>query len=132
MFVPALTCTTTELLTYSIRCCQGKTNELSLKASLFKIIKHIPHVQTFVHFTTFLKLKRARDETAKAIKFYKSFNPDKINDSNRQSCKEQIEKAAEKYKEAKENYMRGMTDFQELKLYEAFGEAAPQVEFVKK
>ena len=181
MFVPALTCTATEILTYFIKCCQGEIccqgetcckretscqeetccqgescclkktccrgenccqgepccqgeicclgktcTEWAWKESLSKIIRHLPVVQTFVHFSSFLKLKRARDETAEAIKFYKSLDPDEINGLNIQNCRKQIEKAAEKCREAKKNYMQGVTDFQDMKLYEAFGEAAPQ------
>ena len=38
----------------------------------------------------------------------------------------QVEKAASDYVQAKETYTQTMTEFQELKLFEAFGEAAPQ------
>ena len=126
MFVPTLTCACTEILNYSIKRWQGKSDGLSLKDSLLKISRHIPLIQPFVHISTLLKLKKARDETTKALKFYKSFNPEKVNDLNREHYKAEVEKAAINYVDAKETYMKEMTDFQELKLYEAFGESAPQ------
>ena len=104
MFIPTVTSTFTEIVNYSIRKSQGNTDGLSLKASLFKISRHIPLVQPFVHFSAFLKLKKARDDINKAVTFYKRLDPAKINDTNRLKCKTKVEEEAVKYKEAKESY----------------------------
>ena len=102
MFVPTVTSTFTEIVNYSIRKSQGNTDGLSLKASLLKISRHIPLVQPFVHFSAFLKLKKARDEINKAVTFYKRLPT--INDANRLKCKTKVEEEAVKYKKAKEAY----------------------------
>ena len=104
MFIPTVTSTFTEIVNYSIRKSQGNTDGLSLKASLFKISRHIPLVQPFVHFSAFLKLKKARDDINKAVTFYKRLDPAKINDANRLKYKTKVEEEAVKYKEAKEAY----------------------------
>ena len=49
-----------------------------------------------------------------------------VNDTNRNHYRSEVEKAAAKYEKAHSNYAKALTDFQELKLSEAFGEAAPQ------
>ena len=109
MFIPTVTSTFTEIVNYSIRKSQGNTDGLSLKASLFRISRHIPLVQPFVHFSAFLKLKKARDDINKAVTFYKRLDPANmvvflINDANRLKCKTKVEEEAVKYKEAKEAY----------------------------
>ena len=104
MFIPTVTSTFTEIVNYSIKKSQGNTDGLSLKASLFRISRHIPLVQPFVHFSAFLKLKKARDDINKAVTFYKRLDPAKINDANRLKCKTKVEEEAVKYKKAKEAY----------------------------
>ena len=52
--------------------------------------------------------------------------PDIITDENRSTYQAEIQKAGEDYLEAKDKYKMLMTDFQEMKLYETFGESAPQ------
>ena len=54
------------------------------------------------------------------------FRPDIITDENRSTYQAEIQKAGEDYLEAKDKYKMLMTDFQEMKLYETFGESAPQ------
>ena len=54
------------------------------------------------------------------------FRPDIITDENRSTYQAEIQKAGEDYLEAKDKYKKLMTDFQEMKLYETFGESAPQ------
>ena len=46
---------------------------------------------------------------------------------DRKAYQEDVEEAADDYVTAKENYKQLMTDFQEMKLFEVFGESAPQV-----
>ena len=104
MFVPTVTSTFTEIVNYSIRKSQGNTDGLSLKASLFKISRHIPLVQPFVHFSAFLKLKKARDDINRAVTFYKKIDPFIIYEANRLQYKTKVEEEAVKYKEAKEAY----------------------------
>ena len=104
MFIPTITSTFTEIVNYSIRKSQGNTDGLSLKASLLKISRHIPLVQPFVHFSAFLKLKKARDEINKAVTFYKKMVNAKINEANRLKYKIKVEKEAVNYKKAKEDY----------------------------
>ena len=74
MFIPTVTSTFTEIVNYSIRKSQGNTDGLSLKASLFRISRHIPLVQPFVHFSAFLKLKKARDDINRAVTSYKTLH----------------------------------------------------------
>ena len=102
MFIPTVTSTFTEIVNYSIKKSQGNTDGLSLKSSLFRISRHIPLVQPFVHFSAFLKLKKARDDINKAVTFYKRLPT--INDANRLKYKTKVEEEAVKYKEAKEAY----------------------------
>ena len=104
MFIPTVTSTFTEIVNYSIRKSQGNTDGLSLKASLLRISRHIPLVQPFVHFSAFLKLKKARDEINMAVTFYKKNVPAKINEANRLQYKIKVEKEAMNYKEAKAAY----------------------------
>ena len=44
----------------------------------------------------------------------------------RLAYQQDVEEAADDYAKAKEEYQMLMTDFQEMKLYEVFGESAPQ------
>ena len=127
MFVPLITSSLTEILNYLVQKCQGKTDDWSWRKSLFRVARHIPLFQPIVHLSTFLTLKTAKNEIAKAQKLYEKFNPDDVVDENRAHFREQIEIAAVKFEEASTSYTKALTEFQELKLYEAFGEAAPQV-----
>ena len=108
MFIPTVTSTFTEIVNYSIKKSQGNTDGLSLKASLFRISRHIPLVQPFVHFSAFLKLKKARDDINRAVSFYKRLDPawsvKFLDDAYRLKCKTKVEEEAVKYKEAKEAY----------------------------
>ena len=126
MFIPIVTCATIEILAYSVRRYQGNLNDWSWKASFKTVIRHFPLCQPFVHLSYLLTLKTAKDEVKKAQKFYKSFEPMEVNDTNRNHYRSEVEKAAAKYEKAHSNYAKALTDFQELKLSEAFGEAAPQ------
>ena len=51
---------------------------------------------------------------------------DSVYIEKKRQYRSQVEKAASEFVQAKETYTKTMTEFQELKLYEAFGEAAPQ------
>ena len=62
----------------------------------------------------------------KARKFYLQFKPELVTDENRSHYKTEIQKAAKEFVEANNTFKQLMTEFQELKLFEAFGEAAPQ------
>ena len=62
----------------------------------------------------------------KTRKFYLTLKPELVTDENRSHYKTQIQKAAKDFVEANNTFKRLMTEFQELKLFEAFGEAAPQ------
>ena len=126
MFVPIVTSSLVEILNYSINCCQGTTGHWSWKRSFFRVARHFPLFQTVVHATTFFTLKKAKDELAKAHKLYMKFNPNEVDDSNRDHYRNQVEIAAARYDEAGTKYRKALTEFQEMKLYEAFGEAAPQ------
>ena len=126
MFVPLITSSLTEVLNFSVKSCHGTADQWSWKNSFFRIAKHFPLVQPFVRFSTFLRLKNAKDEMVKAKTFYSKFKPEDVNDLNRDNYREQIDLAAQKYRISNETYTKTMTNFQDLKLYEAFGEAAPQ------
>ena len=126
MFVPLITSSLTEVLSFLFKSCQGTADQWSWKDSFFSVAKHFPLVQPFVHLSTFLKLKNAKDEMIKAKTFYSNFKLEDVNDLNRDYYREQIDIAAQKYKGSSATYTKTMTNFQDLKLYEAFGEAAPQ------
>ena len=130
MFIPCATCTAIEIVNYSIKKWQGKTDGLSLKASLLRISRHIPFAQPIFHLSAFLKLKRAKDEIILAQIVYKSIDIEKIkllvDDAEKLKFKKQVETTAKRFVKAKETYTQILTDFQELKIFEAFGEAAPQ------
>ena len=136
MFLPLVTSLVTEVLNNLIKYCHG--DEVSWKESFRKIGRHFPLAQTVVHLTYFLSLRSAKNTVIKAHKFYKTFDPNDVSTKNgievgedevqsrRVYYRSEIEKAASAYVEAKEAYTKNLTEFQELKLYEAFGEAAPQ------
>ena len=71
----------------------------------------------------------AKCKMDRSLDFYKSFVPEKVTDENRKEYQEDVEEAAKDYVEAKEKYLELMTDFQRMKLFEAFGESAPQAAF---
>ena len=136
IFIPFFTSLSTELLNNLIKYCRG--DEVCWKDSFKKIGRHFPLVQTVVHLIYFLTLRTAKNTMIKAHKFYKTFDPKDVSTKNgnklgedeiqsrRVHYRSEIEKAASAYVEAKEAYTKNLTEFQELKLYEAFGEAAPQ------
>ena len=62
----------------------------------------------------------------KARKFYQSFKPENVTSDNLFHHQVQVNKAAQDYAGARKAFSRLKTEFQEMKLYEAFGEAAPQ------
>ena len=66
------------------------------------------------------------DIMIKARRFYESFKPENVTDENRSNYQVQVLKAAGAFVQARKTFKKLMTEFQELKLYEAFGEAAPQ------
>ena len=91
------------------------------------IFKHFPFVQPFIHGFYLKRLISAKHQMEKSFEFYKSFDPSTmVTDDNLKDCQEDVRRAAEDYIEAKEKYLEIMTDFQKMKLYEVFGESAPQ------
>ena len=103
MFIPLVTSSFNEILTYFVMRKRGNIEDWSWKKSLKKVARHFPLVQPFVHFSYFLTLKSAKDEVVKAKKFYKKFDPKDITDANRNHYKAEIQKAAERYDQANSN-----------------------------
>ena len=60
----------------------------------------------------------------KARKFYHSFKPEDVTGDNLFHHQVQVNKAAKAYAGARKAFSSLKTEFQEMKLYEAFGEAA--------
>ena len=125
VFVPLATICISEILRHAIAK-KSIRAPITLMSSLKTIVKHIPFVQPFVHLLYLKDLKLAKDQMEKSLQFYKSFDPKMVTEENRKSYQEDVTTAADDFVRAKEKYMEIMTDFQKMKLYEAFGESAPQ------
>ena len=124
VFVPFFTVLISESLRHFLKK-EGDKN-ITWISKLKTIFKHFPFVQPLIHFLCLKDMKMAKDQMEKSLKFYESFNPDMITDKNKEFIQKDVERAANDYVKAKDNCLRIMTDFQKMKLYEAFGESAPQ------
>ena len=131
VFVPLVTRCISEILKHSLKKNRGKTDSVChlIKESLKEIAKHIPILQQIFHCVCLKELKDAKDLMEKNLKLYKSFDPDTITDENRKDEFKKIQLAATEYVNAEEKYLEIMTKFQHMKLYESFGESAPQAAF---
>ena len=101
-------------------------DEGAWKNAFMKIGSHVPLVQPFVHISYLLRLLSAKSKIERSLEFYKSFNPDIITDENREDFQRDVQQAGDDYVEAKHEYQKIMTEFQQMKLFEVFGESAPQ------
>ena len=125
VFVPLFTRCVTAFLKNAFK--KNSNKFLVLKTSLKEIAQHIPVLQQVFHCICLKNLKSAKDQMEKSLKFYKSFNPTVITDEESQKIyNEAVQQAADDYVKAEKTYLRIMTEFQQMKLYEAFGESAPQ------
>ena len=95
-------------------------------ASLKKVSRHIPVVQIFVHIYYFFRLTKAKNNMEKSLQFCRNIDQEEITNENREIIRNDMEKAADNYVEAREEFNKIDTDFKDMKLYEAFGESAPQ------
>ena len=125
VFIPLATICLSELMRQAIRKWRGQL--LIPWIQVFKTIScHIPLVQPFIHAFCLKELMAAKHEMERSFDFYSRFDPDLITDENRKDYQEDVQEAAYDYVQAKEKYLKLMTDFQKMKLFEAFGESAPQ------
>ena len=110
MFVPAL-------LSLAIEA----TLERSME-SLIKVVGHMPFFQSLYHLHIIRQLKVKEDEIRNHEKFYTDLNfddlPDGVQTDLRKTCKER--------REAKLQYSKLLADLQTQKLFEGFGESAPE------
>lgn len=126
IFVPMTTSFVTEIMNNTIRYVRGRSDMVCWKRSLRKIFSHFPLLQPVVHFLYFLKLRAYKATMLKAQKFYMTFDPKDITDDNVSHYQKQVKKAANDYVCARKNFYGLVTEFQEMKLYEAFGENSLQ------
>ena len=124
-FIPMITSCMAEIMN-TIRYYHDRPDLVSWRQSFKKTMSHFPVVQLFVHVWHFIQLKTNMDIMIKARRFYESFKPENVTDENRSHYQIQMLKAASSFVQARKTFKKLMTEFQELKLYEAFGEAAPQ------
>ena len=89
--------------------------------SLPTFLRHFPLFQPLVHFSYLIQIKEAKDIMKKSRKIYKS-----IKQERHQNAKEMLIKASEENEKAKTKYAILFSEFQEMRLYEVFGESAPQ------
>ena len=143
VFVPFATILVSEILKHIIRKYHGEDVTMQDLLKSLKIIgRHFPSVQPFVHLSYLIDLKVTGDQIKRSLKFYKSLQEkessqsgtkyaliDDINDENRIDYQNDVKQAAKEYVKAKQRYLTIMTEFQKMKLYEAFGESAPQAAF---
>ena len=126
VFIPVATRCFSELLKYALK----KNNEdksLDCKGFFVTISEHIPIVQQIVHVLFLKSLKASKDKMEKSLSYYQTTRSqlDKSEEVT-EEIKEDVNKAAEDYCKAEGKYLKLMTNFQRMKLYEAFGESAPQ------
>ena len=126
MLAPMATSCMTEIMNNTIKYFRGRSDLVSWKQSLKRIARHFPLFQPMVHVWFFLKLRKSKGIMLKARKFYQSFKPEDVTSENLFHHQVQVNKAAKDYAGARKAFSSLKTEFQEMKLYEAFGEAAPQ------
>ena len=125
VFVPFATRCVTEILRSVF-----KKNKKGPWKTLKEIVQHLPIFQQVIHCLCLKNLKAAKDQMKKSLKFYKNFKLEMITDEeNRKQYLELIQTAADEYVNAEKKYLEIMTEFQQMKLFEAFGESAPQAAF---
>ena len=100
------------------------------KESMMTIGSHIPLVQPFVHLYYLKRLMDAKSRIERSLSYYKAFNklfkPELITENIRTKFQQDILQAGDDYVKAMEEYQKIMTQFQQMKLFEVFGESAPQ------
>ena len=139
VFVPFATVFVSEVLALLMKKYRGETvTKQDLMKSLKTICKHIPMLQPIVHLIYLRELKSSRDEIKRSRIFYKSLLQntsesdskleliDDVNGENLKDYQEDVKQAANDHVKANKRYLEIMTEFQRMKLFEAFGESAPQ------
>ena len=142
VFVPFATVFVSEVLVLLIKKCRGETvTKQNMIESLQTIFRHFPLIQPFIHLIYLRDLKAARDQMKRSMMFHKSLLKktskvvksdlefdmiEDINNENLKDYQDDVKQAAEDYAKAKFNFLKIMTEFQKMKLYETFGESAPQ------
>ena len=91
-----------------------------------KSVRHLPLVQIYVHFCFMLELKSALSIMKEQIQIYKRIKFNAISDDSREEKRKIVEKASADFHRAKLRYAAVLCEFQEMKLFETFGENAPQ------
>ena len=126
MFLPMATSCMTEIMNNTIKYFRGRSELVDWKQSLKRIASHFPLIQPIVHTWYFLQLRKNKGIMLKARNIYQSFKPEDVTNDNLFHHQVQVNKAAKDYAGARKAFSSLKTEFQEMKLYEAFGEACPQ------
>ena len=126
MLLPMATSCMTEIMNNTIKYFRGRSDLVDWKQSLKRIASHFPLIQPIVHTWYFLQLRKNKGIMLKARNIYQSFKPEDVTNDNLLHHQFQVNKAAKDYAGARKAFSSLKTEFQEMKLYEAFGEACPQ------
>ena len=126
MLLPMATSCMTEIMNNTIKYFRGRSDLVDWKQSLKRIASHFPLIQPIVHTWYFLQLRKNKGIMLKARNIYQSFKPEDVTNDNLLHHQVQVNKAAKDYAGARKAFSSLKTEFQEMKLYEAFGEACPQ------
>ena len=90
--------------------------------SLLKVVGHLPIFQLFYHMYIITQLKATGDKVQNHEKFYKDLDFDKLPDD----IQTELRKKCKEHREAKLQYTKLLADLQTQKLFEGFGESAPE------
>ena len=92
------------------------------KEKLWKVLGHLPLCQLFYHFNVLKKLNGERKNMQEKRKYYNDIKYDEFKEEN----KAELLENANDFVKSKDKYAKLMSDLQDQKLYEGFGESAPQ------
>ena len=122
VFVPILTRCMSEIIRNLIK----KRENRSLIESIKKIAGNLPIFQQIIYCCYLKHLKVAKDQKLKSLEFYKSFDPKTVSEKDLEAYQQDVSKAADDFVKADNDYLKLMTEFQQIKLFDTFGESAPQ------
>ena len=117
MFVPVLICFALETILHRCICSMER-----LKKVLWKLFGHMPLCQIFYHFKVLWDVNRERKNMQEKKDYYNKINYDEFKEEG----KAELRDNAKAFIKAKDEYSKLMSDLQDQKLYEGFGESAPQ------
>ena len=117
MFVPFLICFALEIILH--QCIDSMER---LKEVLWKLSGHMPLCQIFYHFKVLWDVNRERKNMQEKRDYYNKINYDEFKEEK----KDELIVNANEFVKAKEKYSKCLSDLQDQKLFEGFGESAPQ------